>query len=201
MRLFSPRKHKIAELQSLTDEQLIARYSRSGDAECLGVLYERYTHLVFALCMKYLGNDAEAEDMVMLVFEKLFTELRKSEVSNFRGWLYTVAKNQCLMHLRRHRTAEKDKTVLLQLLTAEIMETEGAGHPIPGEDRDGDLLVLESAILQLNEAQKKCIELFYLREQSYKEVSDDTGYPLNEVKSHIQNGKRNLRIFIEKARK
>jgi RNA polymerase sigma-70 factor (ECF subfamily) len=200
LHLFSSRKQKTRELQSLTDEQLVRRYSRDEDPECLGILYERYTHLVFALCLKYLGSEAEAEDMVMMVFEKLFEELRKSEVQNFKGWLYTVARNQCLMFIRHNKSVDKSKQEILHQLNAEIMELPANQHLLPGKDNEGEVSLLENAILQLNESQKACIELFYLQEQSYKEVADNTGYSMNEVKSHIQNGKRNLRIFIEKAR-
>ncbi len=198
--LFNSRKHPSKELDHLSDEQLVNRYAREGDVNCLGLLFERYTHLLFPVCMKYLGNEAEAEDMVMMVFERLFEELKKTEVKNFKSWLYTVAKNQCLMYLRHHKTLERSRQEILKDLQSEIMESEEAVHLLSGENRNDDEGLLIAAIGKLNEAQRRCVELFYLQEQSYKEVADQTGYSMNEVKSYLQNGKRNLKIFLEKAR-
>ena len=85
----------------MTDEQLVARYVKTNNKEIIGVLYERYTHLLFTVSYKYLGNDADAEDTVMLVFEKLFEILGKSDIVNFKNWIYTITRNECLMRLRR----------------------------------------------------------------------------------------------------
>ena len=197
--LFGNYRDKKKELQSLSDEQLAARYARTGATEFLGQLYERYTHLVFAVCLKYLGNEDEAEDTVMLIFEKLVEELKSERVSAFKSWLYTVTRNQCLMQLRHRKTVEKSKEVLLKELEAGIMETGNAMHLITGSTSEDDHK-LEEAIGRLNEDQRKCIELFYLEERSYREVAETTGFTMNEVKSHLQNGRRNLKIILENTR-
>jgi RNA polymerase sigma factor (sigma-70 family) len=187
------------DIQLLSDEELVDQYARSHDTACLGPLFERYTHLVFAVSMKYLGNDAEAEDMVMTVFEKLFEELKRQDIKLFKSWLYTVAKNQCLMHLRHEKSVERNRQEILRVLESEVMENESGEHLVPGNGEDGSGM-LEDAIGKLNEAQRRCIELFYLEERSYKEVAESTGFSMNEVKSHLQNGRRNLKIFLENAR-
>jgi RNA polymerase sigma-70 factor (ECF subfamily) len=194
--LFYGRKQKSEALHQLTDDQLVNRYARNGDTEILGILFERYTHLLFPVCLKYLGNEAEAEDMVMLVFERMVEELRKTEVKSFKSWIYTVTKNQCLMQLRHRKTVERSRQEILQELQSEVMESGEDLHLSPDNHTPG---MLPDAINRLNEAQKKCIQLFYLEEQSYQEVSRITGYSMNEVKSYIQNGKRNLKIILEKA--
>ena len=51
----------------------------------------------------------------------------------------------------------------------------------------------------LNPEQKQTVELFYLQEKSYKEIVDQTGFSMNDVKSYIQNGKRNLKIMLSKT--
>ena len=186
------------ELQRLTDEQLVERYAQTHDTACLGPLFERYTHLVFSVGMKYLGNDAEAEDMVMTVFEKLFEELKRQDVKSFKSWLYTVVKNQCLMQLRHEKSVDRNRQEILRGLESEIMENEAMAHLVPGNGEEAS--GLETAIGKLNEAQRRCIELFYLEERSYKEVADTTGFSMNEVKSHLQNGRRNLKILLENAR-
>lgn len=191
-------KDKKKELLSIPDEQLVARYVRTHDKEIIGVLYERYTHLLFSVCYKYLGNDADAEDAVMLVFEKLFELLKKSEIQNFKNWIYTITKNECLMQLRHRKSGERVKDDNLKKLEVEIMEFVELNHLLSDGDGEHRIRYLETAINILSSEQKQCIELFYLNEKSYREVEQITGYTYNEVKSHIQNGKRNLKQMMER---
>jgi RNA polymerase sigma factor (sigma-70 family) len=192
------RRDKKKDLLSLTDEQLVARYASSHDNEIIGILYERYTHLLFTVCYKYLGNDADAEDTVMLVFEKLFVHLKKSEVNNFKSWIYTITKNECLMHLRHRKSGERIIEDNLKKLDSEIMESVELNHLLSAGDGEHRIRFLETAINALSSEQKRCIELFYLNEKSYREVEQITGFTYNEVKSHIQNGKRNLKQMMER---
>jgi RNA polymerase sigma-70 factor (ECF subfamily) len=186
------------ELFSLPDEQLVTLYAQTHNLEIIGILYERYTHLLFTVCYKYLGNDADAEDTVMLVFEKLFELLKKSDIQNFKGWIYTITKNECLMHLRHKKSADRIIEDNLKKLDNEIMESVELNHLLFDNDGEHRIRYLESAITSLSYEQKKCIELFYLNEKSYREVEQITGYTYNEVKSHIQNGKRNLKQLLER---
>jgi RNA polymerase sigma-70 factor, ECF subfamily len=186
------------ELLSLPDEQLITRYAQTLDKEIIGILYQRYTHLLFSVCFKYLGNDADAEDTVMLVFEKLFEQLKKTEIQNFKSWIYTITKNECLMQLRHRKSGERVKEENLKKLDVEIMESVPLNHLLSEGDGEHRIRYLETAIQDLSSEQKLCIELFFLNEKSYREVEQITGYSYNEVKSHIQNGKRNLKQMMER---
>jgi len=192
------RKDEKRELLSLSDEQLVVRYARTNDIEIIGILYERYTHLLFTVSYKYLGNDADAEDTVMLVFEKLFELLKRSEINNFKSWIYTITKNECLMLLRRKKSGERIIEDNLKKLESEIMESVEMNHLLSDDDGEHRIRYLETAITGLSPEQKQCIELFYLNEKSYREVEQITGYTYNEVKSHIQNGKRNLKQMMER---
>ncbi len=183
---------------SLTDEQLVSQYMLTHNREIIGVLYERYTHLLFTVSYKYLGNDADAEDTVMLVFEKLFEQLKKSEIHNFKSWIYTLTKNESLMHLRRKKSGVRMMEDKLKKLEAELMESVHSNHLLGGPDGEHRIRYLETAINVLSPEQKQCVELFYLDEKSYREVEQITGYSYNEVKSHIQNGKRNLKLLMER---
>jgi RNA polymerase sigma-70 factor (ECF subfamily) len=90
------------------------------------------------------------------------------------------------------------KEIDLQMHADSFMETETNSHLNKAEEKEIQYTLLEKAIDELNEDQRKCIKLFYLKERSYNEIVDETGYSLNEVKSFIQNGKRNLKIKLEK---
>ena len=181
-----------ANINSLSDLELISRFKQTGNNNLVGVLYERYTHLVFGVCMKYLENAEDSKDATVEIFVKLLEDLKKHEVSNFKGWLYQVTKNHCLMKLR-----DKGK------YTFEIND-----HVVPAAqdglviqeiiEKDRALDSLSKALGELNKEQQLCVTLFYLEKKSYQQVADITGFSLMQVKSNIQNGKRNLKIIMEK---
>ena len=182
-----------AAFVTLTDAQLIDAYISEDNTDYFGLLFERYTHLVFGVCMKYLKNTCDAEDAVMGIFEKLMTDLKKHEVRDFKNWLYRVAKNHCLMILRKRKVKDKAEGELMQDKQQEFMEIVFEGH-LPNEEKDVEsiLISLHDALNTLREEQKRCLELMYFENKTYQEISLLTGYSLKQVKSYIQNGKRNL---------
>ena len=191
------RLRPVADIQHLSDEELIAAYRESGDPAGVGALFERYTHIVFLIAMKYLKDEVESEDMVMRIFEKLLTDLRKYEIRAFRYWLHTVVKNQCLIHLDqqkrlRHKAGEYEAY-------SQAAEGREDLSTLLGEVDDHEALLqrMEAALTELKPKQRRCLELFYLQQMSYQEVAEATGFSLKEVKSYIQNGKRNLKIRLE----
>jgi len=194
--MFLRLKHKSKQdLSLLTDEELIDHYKSSGNTELIGVLYTRYTYLVFGVCMKYLKNEDDASDAVMSVFEKLIKDLKTHKVQKFKSWLYSVAKNHCLMELRKTSVSRKNFDEMVQVISSEFMETDDVLHPdIESEDILIDKMM--SALGKLKNEHKTCLELLYLQKKSYKEVAEITGYNMKEVKSYIQNGKRNLKNMM-----
>jgi RNA polymerase sigma-70 factor (ECF subfamily) len=181
----------------LSDNELITEFKNTKNNVFVGILYKRYSHLVLGLSLKYLKNEDEAKDAVMQIFEKLLTDLLKFNIEYFKSWLYTFSKNHCLMIIRSQQSKLK-KEMDLQINADSFMETESTLHPNKAEEKEIQYTLLEKAIEELSEEQKKCIELFYLKQKSYQEIIDITGYSVNEVKSFIQNGKRNLKIKLEK---
>lgn len=185
------------QLNNLDDLQLIASYRDTGDKAVVGELYKRYTRFVFSVCMKYLKDEDKCRDVVMDIFEQLFEKLLKHNISNFKPWLYSVAKNQCLHEIRDNRHVMKDEWH--EKNTGEdFMENNPFLYPSHELLLNEQIRKLERGITELSEEQRICIELFYLRDQSYEEIARTTGYDLKKVKSYIQNGKRNLKIFILK---
>ncbi|RMG22647.1 MAG: sigma-70 family RNA polymerase sigma factor [Bacteroidetes bacterium] len=184
------------KLTSLSDEELLLRYKESGDKAYVGELFKRYTHIVFLTCMKYLKDELESEDVAMQIFEKLLHDLPRYEVKNFKYWLHTVVRNQCLLELAKKKRAKKKieewkyKEQPGEAETPEVMGMNGV------EKREWELNQLEEALKQLGPEQRRCLELFYLQQKSYKEVAELTGYSLKQVKSYIQNGKRNLKKHL-----
>jgi RNA polymerase sigma-70 factor (ECF subfamily) len=174
-----------------SDLELLEQYKATGDLEVLGVLYGRYTSLVYGVCLKYLKDREESKDAVMQLFEKLIGTLPGHEVAHFKSWLYVTARNYCLMQLR----ARKGK--YFEKISPGLMENQPSAHPDEGQETEANLSKLEDCIQKLVPEQQACVSLFYLQQKCYKEIVTLTGYDDNRVKSYIQNGKRNLKICME----
>lgn len=161
----------------------------------VGELFKRYSGFSFAICMKYLKDEDDSRDAVMSVFEKLFDLLLKHNVDNFKSWLYSVLKNHCLLEMRKSGTVRRHFNE--NQISEDVMENRAFMYPDKDEILENELQNLEKAIPKLSDEQRTCIELFYLKDKSYQEVSQITGYDMKKVKSYIQNGKRNLKIMLE----
>lgn len=179
----------------MTDNEIILRYKQTRDKELVGELFRRYARFVCLVCMKYLKEEEQAKDAAMQVFEELFEKLKKHEIQNFKPWLHSVAKNHCLILLRK----KKRLPVFQEDLFREFPDPVESKLLLHLSDEKESLLTkLENAILSLNKEQRTCIELFYLKKMCYQEVAAKTGYSDKQVKSYIQNGKRNLRLILER---
>ena len=176
----------------LDDLGCITEYKRSGDLEVLGNLYNRYMHLVFGVCLNYFKDEEESRDAVMQIFEELVIKLRIHEVQNFKSWLHVLTRNHCLMVLRK-----KSRNTTVPLEEALVENTDFV-HLDIDDTKESKLTIMEACMQALTEEQRITVDLFYLQEKCYKEIVDITGYDMNRVKSYIQNGKRNLKICIEK---
>lgn len=174
----------------LSDEELLQAYRKTADNLWLGHLLQRYTTLLLGVAMKYLKDHALAEDAVQQIFLKALTHLPKEEIANFKGWLYILMRNHCLQQLR-------DKTY-----NTDTDAIHGLAASPPDTDevmlQEYTLQQMDEGILQLNEEQRVTITLFYLQKKSYEQITAQTGYSYMQVKSFIQNGKRNLKTILLK---
>jgi RNA polymerase sigma-70 factor (ECF subfamily) len=177
-----------------TDEALLGQFRDSGNLDLLGELYSRYIHLVYGVALKYLSSREDAQDAVMHIFEKLVHEVPKHEVENFKSWLYVMVKNHCFMELRSRKSDERRLEGLKT--EQEFMESDAEVHPLDREDEDLED-ALKACMEQLKAEQRTCIELFYFEKLSYSEIAERLDLDEKKVKSHLQNGKRNLKICLE----
>ena len=185
---------KPARYDHMTDSELLELYYTDKNQEWIGILLERYTLLLLGVCMKYLKDENEAKDCVQQIFLKVLTEVSKYRIEYFKSWLYMVAKNHCLMRLR-DRGSKNVKELSEQ-------------HPASADANKDELLqneqtyeLLEESIQELSKEQSQCVILFYLKKNSYTQISEKTGYNMMQVKSYIQNGKRNLKIILDRKMK
>ena len=176
---------------SLSDKELIALYKQSGDLELLAALYQPHMELVYAVCLKYLENRESAKDAVMVIFEELIIKLKKHEIENFKGWLHTVAKNHCLMQIR------SAKHLKISEFHPDDMQLTDSVHLNGIMEKEEHLHQLKDCLQTLSSEQKTIVELFYLQQKCYKEIATVMNMDWNKVRSHIQNGRRNLKICME----
>jgi RNA polymerase sigma factor (sigma-70 family) len=176
---------------TLSDKELVLLYKQSGEMAELGELYQRYMDLVYGVCLKYFKEPETAKDSVMQIFEELVSKLKKHEVDNFRGWLHQLAKNHCLMQLRTPRNI---KTVEFR---TELMQNEETVHLNGVLEKEENFRKLEYCLGTLVPAQQEAIRLFYLQGKCYNEIVEITGQEWNQVRSFIQNGRRNLKLCME----
>lgn len=175
-----------------TDEQLVGQFLHSSDMALLGTLYMRYADMLYGVCLKYLKQPESAKDAALDIFEQLGPKLRKYPVENFRAWLYTLARNHCLMQLRKKTNL---KTIELQ---PDFMQSQEELHLNGVMEKEQSLLKMEHCLQKLPPEQKQAVEQFYLEGKCYKEIADATGMEWNSVRSHIQNGRRNLKLCMDK---
>lgn len=179
-------------IKNLSDLEVVQQISTNREA-AMGEIYRRYAALVMGLCLKYMKQSDEAEDQMIQIFEKLEGKLAKHEVKHFKSWLYTVSRNACLMELRKKKHFKVEASKVLD-------------HTIDDSDEKMQALInkelqldeLESALPLLKDDQRKAVELFYLKNKCYNEISTMMKVDVKKVKSLIQNGKRNLKLKLEK---
>ena len=177
----------------ISDQDLVVRYKNEGDLQVLAQLYGRYMELVYGVCQKYLKDSELSKDAVMNIFEELVKKLRTHEVDNFRSWLYVLARNHCLMQLRTPRNLKTTE------LNPAIMQYEENVHLNGVMEKEESLKLMEDCLETLPAEQKQSLELFYLQNKCYNEITELTGLDWNKVRSHIQNGRRNMKICMEKT--
>lgn len=179
-----------ADYKKLSDEELVHRFVHRHEQVAMNFLFERYGHLVLGVSLKYLKDSEAAKDATQQIFIKLLDDLHRFKIERFKPWLMQVTKNFCLMQLR---TSVKVKNNALE--SNVFMESEEDWNRKIEDEKI--FHHLEQAMRDLNREQRTCIEFFYLKKMTYAEITASTGYSTREVKSHLQNGKRNLKIKME----
>lgn len=168
------------------------RYRHSGDALTATAIFQRYSDLIYGVCLKYLKDPEEASDALMDIYGELMEKLKRHEIGNVKGWLYTLTKNHCLMKLRRSKHFKATE------FPEQFMHSEEEAHLNGMMEKEENLQRLESCLKELPDEQKRAVELFYLKNKCYKEIEELTGMDWNSVRSYLQNGRRNLKLCMER---
>ena len=184
-------------IDTYSDEDLLVQIRSDDGHKFVGELYKRYAHLVYGICMKYLKNSANSQDIMMDIFEKFLKKPPSGDVISFKKWLFTVTRNECLTFHRNNKRSEsqEEQWKNFEKKPEYFMENEDVGSL----NSKAKVMNVQDALLQLKEPQRICIQLFYIEGSSYKEIEEKTTFDLKQIKSYLQNGKRKLKLLIEKS--
>ena len=178
-----------------SDEELLQHYKKSGNKEVFADLFKKHVKVVYGTCLFYLQDKDEAQDATMQLFEKLMLDINNREIDNFKGWLSFVVRNHCITLIRKNKSNTKN---IKSYYEFEYEEPDyDKEEKISGVSDDVLLENMKLCLPKLKENQRICVELFYLKNKSYQEIANETQFTLNEIKSFIQNGKRNLKLLLE----
>lgn len=197
MRLINPTYNQ--KIEDKTDSELIALYKETNNNNYIGELFNRYHHLVFGVALKYLHHPDLAEDTLLELFSRLFEQLHKYQIDDFKHWLLTVTRNYCLKYIKASSQTVVFKNTHENIYSVEFMESEHKLDLLHENEERIELLHL--ALAQLKPEQQQCVRMFYIDDRSYQHISDQTGFEVKKVKSYIQNGKRNLQLIMEQYKK
>lgn len=178
-----------------SDEELLKHYKQSGNKDLFADLFKKHVSVVYGTCLFYLQDKDEAQDATMQLFEKLMLDINNREIDNFKGWLSFVVRNYCISIIRKNKSQSKNIKSYYEFEYEDAnYETE---EKINTVSDDVMLENMKQCLPKLKENQRLCVELFYLNNKSYQDIANQTGFTLNEIKSYIQNGKRNLKLLLE----
>ena len=178
-----------------SDEDILKHYKQTGDKEIFADLFKKHVTVVYGTCLFYLQDKNEAQDATMQLFEKLLLDINNREIDYFKGWLSFVVRNHCLSLIRKQKSQSKNIKMYYEFEYQDAnLETEESIGRVGDEQM---LEQMKQSLPKLKEGQRICVELFYLKDKSYQEIANETSYSLNEIKSYIQNGKRNLKLLME----
>ena len=172
----------------ISDDELVSHFKKTGDKNTFAELYKKHVKVVYGACLFYLQDKAEAQDATMQLFEKLMIEFKNRDITNFKGWLSFVVRNHCISIIRKNKSHYEFE---YEQPNAETEEK------INSVNEDELLQHMSDSLPLLKDKQRICIELFYLKNKSYQDIATETDFSINEIKSYIQNGKRNLKLLIE----
>jgi len=163
---------------------LVRRVRDEGDRAAFDRLVERHQRWLHAVCSRMLRSDDAGRDAAQEVFARALERLSTLRGENFPGWLKVIAVNHCLNTIDRNK----------RLVPIEHADT----APAPGPSPDARLLHAERVALarrlvaRLPDKQKVVFCMKYIDGFSYDEIERLTGFSGNEVKSFLQNARRNV---------
>lgn len=174
----------------MTDE-IIIKGCLKQESKAQKALYDKYSPMLFGICLRYASSRAEAEDLLQLGFIKIFRKLNKYKPTGaFKGWLYRVMVNVALEQIRK------------KSLTTHALHTHEVDYLLAQREQGLDKL-LEQDVLkmvqQLPDGYRLVFNMYVIEGYAHKEIADILGISEATSKSQLSRAKAALRKLIEKV--
>ncbi len=182
-------------------EHQILAACRAGDWSEYGVLVKRYRRLVWAAVDAVVADETAAADLVQEAFIRAYEKLHTFRGrSRFSSWLYRVARNQALSHVRRLRRRPPPASLDDGAAGERDLHEKTAGDGGPDQDYEhlARARAVERMLKSLPASYRELVNLHYLGEFSYQDIADTLGMPINTVKTKLRRARLRLQ---EQARR
>ncbi len=171
-----------------SESQLVERFRRTGEGRYFETLYLRTRRRVYSRCLAILKDGEGAEDQTHETFLRAYDQFSSLQGDNFSGWVYQIATNLSLNRLRDELNRQQ---ILKRSVTSPSVELEGTEERLIRRDELGKA---GRVLATLNEEQRTVLTLKYVQGYSYSEIEQRTGYSYAQIRSYLQNARRNFQI-------
>lgn len=181
--------------QTLPDqkENELLQCLQSNDQRQFSKLYDSYSRALFGLINKWIGDAEIAENLLQDVFVKIWRNSEKYDVSKGRlfTWMYNIARNVCIDHLRS-KAHKQNKASVLSDDVPVLLPLGNNNNFLP------DTIDLRKLVNRLKQEEKEVIEMMYFKGYTQSEIAEVMNMPLGTVKTRMSRAIRNLRYFFKK---
>lgn len=174
------------------EEIYIINRIKSGDKEAFSLVVDRYSDMVYTLCLRMLGVEADAADAAQEVFVKVYRSMAGfQEKSKFSTWIYRIAYNHCISVIRKK---VKIIDMVDELPDVEVNNQDVSGlELISSEERKR---YLNMAIEALAETDAVVITLFYYDELSLEEIAEVTGLTNANIRIKLHRSRKKMYMVL-----
>ena len=174
----------------LNDTDIIERLLE-GDTEAFGLLVGRYSERVFSLVCRICGNREDAEEVTQDVFVKVFRNIGNfRRASSFSSWIYRIAYNASISHLRRQNPFRMSELQEERLDTGSREGPDDFEAAAPG--REEQLERLEKALATLPPDDRALLLFFYREDKSVREIAEIVSQSENNIKTRLHRIRKRL---------
>lgn len=171
--------------ETLSEQELVERFRAGRENRWFAELYRRERRRVYGVCLRFLHEPAAAEDVCHEAFVRAFERFESLATGNFSAWVRRIAAN---LSINRMRAMASTTQPLPDNLPAD--GTDPGAHAISRQQLAAALEVLRT----LGTEQRRAFVMFHLEGLSYDEIARRSDLPLQTVRSHLQNARRNLHL-------
>ena len=184
--------HQKDRMARIDDARIIQRVLE-GETEAFAGLLEHYEAKIYGLVVRLVGVEAEAEEVAQDAFVQAYTHLADFRAeADFSSWLYRIAYNTALMHLRRRRVA----TVPMDERLIDNVTDEMAAGAL-SETTEMRIAMIEEALKRLSPEDRTAVTLFYFEERSTRDIAFVLGTTVSNVTTRLHRARKRLYLLIK----